>query len=66
LLIEGDEALQVCEVERYAVFVETTVAVAAAAGVREYGLLVCCEVWQLVLPVDGVCLAVVYFWVSAP
>ena len=41
LLVKGDEALQVCKVERYAVFVETTVAIAAAIGVGEYRLLVC-------------------------
>lgn len=54
------------DVECYAVFVEATVAVAAAVGVGEYGLLVCCEVGQLVAPVDGAYLAVLYFWVAAP
>jgi hypothetical protein len=44
LPVEGDEALQVCEVERYAVLIEATVTVAAAAGVGEYGLLVRCKV----------------------
>ena len=52
-LVEGDEALQVCEVEGYAVFVEATIAIATAAGVGEYGLLECREVGQFVLPVDG-------------
>ena len=65
-LVEGDEASEVCEVECDAVFVETAIAIAAAIGIGEYGLLVCCEVGQFVLPVDGLYLAVLYFWVSAP
>ena len=39
-LVEGDEAVQVREVERYAVFVEATVAITTPVGVGEYGLLV--------------------------
>ncbi len=41
LLVKGDEALEVRKVERYTVFIETTVAIAATIGVGEYRLLVC-------------------------
>jgi hypothetical protein len=54
------------KVERDAVFVEAAIAITAAVGVGEYGLLVCCEIGQFVLPVDGLYLAVLYFWVAAP
>ncbi|MGZ3645142.1 MAG: hypothetical protein ACXVCM_14980 [Ktedonobacteraceae bacterium] len=54
------------QIKGYAVFVEAAVSVAAAVGIGEYGLLVCCEIGQFVLPVDGLYLAVVYFWVAAP
>jgi hypothetical protein len=39
--IEGDESPQVTDVERYAVFVETTVSVTASIGIGKYGPLAC-------------------------